>query len=160
MIDIESYSNQIANIFEYLQDKTFEYGGAIKKDGFICQKGDLYAVKADYLERFTWHYHPNGVLKFSNNDYFCFMASEARISALFTKDFVAIYEKTESQNSFKTKLISELTGAQCLKGLFYMKALKTFNKFFSCNLNEDSEEAILRKLKVSKTVYNRELQQQ
>lgn len=155
---ISIFKRQIVCIFEYIQDKSCEYSGVIKEDNFTCCKGEIRSVEADFFEKFTWHYHPNGVLKFSNNDYFCFMASDAQISALFTKNQVAIYEKTDAVSSFKAHLFQELSGFQCLKGLFYMKALKTFNEYFNCDLNEDSEQELLIKLNVSKTIYKRDLQ--
>jgi hypothetical protein len=158
MIDIDTYKKQLISIFDLIQNKYREYGGVIKEDGFTCFKGEHRSVEADFFEKFTWHYHPNGVLKFSNNDYFCFMASDAQISALFTKNQVAIYEKTDIESSFKAHLFQELTGFQCLKGLFYMKSLKTFNEYFNCDLNEDSEQELLIKLNVSKTIYKRDLQ--
>lgn len=127
---------------------SLEFAGSISEDGFTCTEGQTDNVLADIKTPFSWHYHPGDRLEFSLTDWFVFVLSGSRRTALFTDSRLLLLSKDYPEDRcsvLKEELYRICHQDSRFPTLMFAKTIRLMNRFFNCAFESDGLEDICRK---------------
>ncbi len=135
---------RIKDALSELDLSDLELSGAFGPNWISVEKGSASCAPCNGTHLFSWHYHPDGDIRLSVDDWITFLMSNAHITLLMTASHVSLY--TKLQRGRWTNIRSSVAGpnpaATNMPNLWFVRFMKLMRKemktenWFECDENQ------------------------